>query len=289
MAVEALSYFGVSVDNREDWLKFGIEVLGLMPAGGENGGNRLRADHRDWRIDVAKGEADDISFAGLEVAGQAALDHMHRHLLNQGIDVSPGDKGLAANRGVVDLIICKDPDGLDIEIFHGASERFETPFRSPRGVDHFVMGDQGLGHIVLGCNDIGASRRFYADGLGFRLTDVIRMEIGGGCLELEFYHCNPRHHTLALVPVLAGKRLRHFMLQVDSMNEVGFALDRAVAAGAPIAATLGRHTNDHMISFYANTPAGFEVEFGYGARTIDEESWHTALHHAPSTWGHKRG
>ena len=291
MAIEALSYFGVSVQDPGAWMTFGTDVLGLMVA---DEAHRLRADQRAWRIDVRESEADDISFAGFEVADQAALDRMQQHLRGHGIDVASGDEGLADDRGVVDLITCKDPDGLVIEIFHGASERFEKPFNSPQGVDQFVMGDQGLGHIVIGCSDVDATRRFYADGLGFRLSDVIRMTMGGGGggggrLELEFYHCNPRHHTLALVPVLSGKRLRHFMLQVKNMNDVGFALDRALAAGTPIAATLGRHTNDHMISFYANTPAGFEVEFGYGARTVDEETWRTALYHAPSTWGHQRG
>ncbi len=290
MAVQALSYFGVSVKRLDNWMKFGTDVLGLMVADDGDGANRLRADHRAWRIAANQGEEDDIAFAGFEVADATALARIHQHLLSQNIEVIAGKPDLAADRGVIDLILCQDPDGLDIEIFHGAAERFEKPFLSPQGVQGFVMADQGLGHIVLGTNDIAATRRFYMDGLGFRLSDVIRMEIpSAGPLELEFYHCNPRHHTLALVPVRTGKRLRHFMLQAKSMDDVGFAHDRVLAAGAPVAATLGRHTNDHMISFYAQTPAGFEVEFGYGARTVDDDNWHVALHHKPSTWGHKRG
>jgi biphenyl-2,3-diol 1,2-dioxygenase len=83
--------------------------------------------------------------------------------------------------------------------------------------------------------------------------------------DMEFFHCNPRHHTLALVPLPAPKQLHHFMLQAQSIDDVGFALERAGAAKVPITATLGRHTNDHMVSFYARTPSGFDVEFGYGA------------------------
>ena len=116
---------------------------------------------------------------------------------------------------------------------------------------------------------------------------MIDMETDPGqSLELTFLHCNPRHHTIALVPAPAPKRLDHFMLQVDSMEDVGLAYDRAERMGVRIAGSLGRHTNDRMFSFYAHTPSGFQVEFGWGGRTIDE-NWTVVRHKAPSTWGHK--
>jgi hypothetical protein len=84
------------------------------------------------------------------------------------------------------------------------------------------------------------------------------------------------------------KRLHHFMIQTPSLDAVGFALERAGAAGAPITASLGRHTNDQMVSFYSRSPAGFEVEFGYGALEVDDATWRVTRHDKPSSWGHKR-
>jgi hypothetical protein len=55
-----------------------------------------------------------------------------------------------------------------------------------------------------------------------------------------------------------------------------------------IASTLGRHTNDHMLSFYMRSPSGFEIEYGWGGREIDDASWHVQKHHAPAIWGHRR-
>ena len=106
---------------------------------------------------------------------------------------------------------------------------------------------------------------------------------------MEFFHCNERHHTLALVPARRPRSIFHFMLQAASLDDVGFAFDRVQASGGKITATLGRHTNDHMFSFYAATPGGIEVEFGHGARTVDPTTWRESLHHKPSMWGHKRG
>lgn len=289
VSVSALGYMGVAVADPSEWMRFGTQVLGLMPAAADDGMNRLRVDQRSWRIAASQGPQNDISFAGFEVSNDDDLTRMQAQLERFGVDVTVDDGALAADRGVTRLICCKDPDGLDIEIFHGAAERFETPFNSPRAVSGFVTGDQGLGHIVLGAEEIDATRAFYVEALGFQRSDVIRMEIrDAGQIELEFYHCNARHHTLALLPFRPARRLRHFMLQSLTLDDVGFTLDRVMADGAKLTATLGRHTNDHMISFYALTPPGIEIEFGFGARTVDDATWQTALHHSPSIWGHKR-
>ena len=36
---------------------------------------------------------------------------------------------------------------------------------------------------------------------------------------------------------------------------------------------LGKHTNDHMVSFYSRSPSGFDVEFGYDGLLVDEATW----------------
>lgn len=50
---------------------------------------------------------------------------------------------------------------------------------------------------------------------------------------------------------------------------------------------LGRHTNDHMTSFYMKTPSGFDVEYGWGARTVDDTTWQVQRHENGSIWGHR--
>jgi biphenyl-2,3-diol 1,2-dioxygenase len=118
-------------------------------------------------------------------------------------------------------------------------------------------------------------------------VDLARARLDGAVfVELVFLHCNPRHHTLALVPGPMPKRLNHLMLQVDSMDDVGLAHDRAGRLGVRISDGLGRHTNDHMFSFYADTPSGFQVEFGWGGRTIDS-NWTVVRHKAQRIWGHR--
>jgi 2,3-dihydroxybiphenyl 1,2-dioxygenase len=286
MSIGSLGYLGFQVKDAAAWDAFATGVLGLMP--GEAAG-RYRVDNLAWRIAVEAGESDDLAYVGFEVAGPAELDAMRAKLAEAGVAVGNGDPALVAERGVLGLITCQDPDGLAVEVFYGPTVRSERPFASPAGVGAFVTGDQGLGHVVLGTKDMDAARRFYQDILGFRLSDIIRMKAGPQfSFDMEFFHCNPRHHTLALMPIPTPKRLHHFMLQTPSLDAVGLALERAGAAGATITSSLGRHTNDQMVSFYARTPAGFEVEFGYGAIEVDDATWRVGRHDKPSIWGHKR-
>jgi 2,3-dihydroxybiphenyl 1,2-dioxygenase len=289
MSIESLGYLGLQVKDQNAWGVFATHVLGVMPAEPAAGAARFRLDEEAWRVALETGEADDVAYLGFEVAGAAELDAVARRLAEGGVAVGNGDPALLAERGVFGLVTCQDPDGLPVEIYYGATLRTETPFASPAGVAGFVTGGQGLGHVVLSTSDIAAARHFYQDLLGFRLSDTIRMRTGANAsFEMEFYHCNPRHHTLALLPVPTPKRLHHFMLQVPTLDAVGFALERAQKAGTPIAQTLGRHTNDQMVSFYARTPSGFEVEFGFGALEVDDATWRVTRHDKPSSWGHKR-
>jgi len=288
MSIASLGYVGFKVSDLTAWETFATQILGLMPAEAPEGTLRFRTDAFAWRIAIEPGPEDDIAYAGFEVAGADALASVAARLTAAGFAAEAGDEDLVKLRGVTALIRCQDPQGLPIEVYYGPTERWETPFVSPAAVSGFVTGDQGLGHIVLTAGDMPAARRFYGEALGFQLSDIIRMQLSPQfAMELEFYHCNPRHHTLALVPLPIPKRLNHFMLQAASLDDVGFALDRVAAHPVPLANTLGKHTNDHMVSFYARTPSGFEVEFGWGAREVDA-AWRVARHDKTSLWGHKR-
>jgi hypothetical protein len=110
-------------------------------------------------------------------------------------------------------------------------------------------------------------------------------EVYGYHADILFFHANPRHHSLALGGA-DRKRIHHFMLEARTMDEVGLALDRTLKAGLRIMHTLGRHPNDRMFSFYARTPSGFNFEFGWGARDVDDATWQPTTHHRISEWGH---
>jgi len=102
----------------------------------------------------------------------------------------------------------------------------------------------------------------------------------------RFLGCNPRHHCLALAPVPAAAGIVHLMIEVAALDDVGAALDRCARRGAPVSGTLGRHANDHMVSFYVRTPGGFDIEYGTDGRLVDDATWISRESTAVSLWGH---
>jgi 3,4-dihydroxy-9,10-secoandrosta-1,3,5(10)-triene-9,17-dione 4,5-dioxygenase len=107
---------------------------------------------------------------------------------------------------------------------------------------------------------------------------------------LHFMHVdNPRHHSLALYedPNDNPSGCVHAMVEVTDVDEVGYCLDRVNAAGIPVVSSLGRHTNDRMLSFYMATPAGFAMEFGCEGLQMDWDGYTPTVSTLPSLWGHK--
>jgi 2,3-dihydroxybiphenyl 1,2-dioxygenase len=283
--VQALGYLEIGVSSLSDWRKFALDVLGVECV---DAGNALllRYDAACWRIRLVETGEDDIRCAGFEVNSAAALDGLLARLDAQGVEVREASTAEAEARGVTRLWVCKDPFDVRIELYVG-NRSASAPFVSPQGVSGFLTGEQGLGHMVLAGGQAAQAEAFYVQGLGFLLSDHIVLGPPGRQLTLTFLHCNRRHHTLAIAPVPSPRRLNHIMLQVASLDDVGHGLDRAQRAGVEISSTLGKHTNDEMVSFYMRTPSGFDVEYGCGGVEIDDSTWQPATHHATSFWGHK--
>ena len=281
--IKSFSYVGFSSPDAAAWQTFGPDILGLEVAETSNDGTvRLRMDDAAWRISVREGEANRLDYVGWDVGDASALADAVSSLQGNGFEVHAGDTALAEDRGVAELAWFEDPFGFRHELSYG-QKAGRTAFNSPQGVSGFVTGENGLGHLVLMVPDFQAATEFFRDTLGFRHSDDIEAGI-----KVRFFHCNPRHHTLAISEIPGHRGVHHLMLEVSSVDDVGHAYDRAVDAGAPMAMTLGRHPNDQMTSFYVRTPSGFEVEFGSGGRLMDMGVEEAPGHYdALSIWGHK--
>lgn len=285
--VIALGYIVVESARAARWDAFGAEVLGAQPSW-ESEELRLRFDDRPYRIIVAPGTEDRVRAVGWQVGDGEALEQIEKRLRSAQIDVQSASEAEAFRRGVGGLLRLRDPSGNGLEIFHSPLLA-NTRFVSPVGVERFVTGDLGFGHVVLPAEAFEETAAFYTRLLGFRLSDRMRLganEEGAGGMRLQFYHCNPRHHSLALMEAPSPVGLVHFMIEVPTLDEVGYALDRCRRAEVPLSATLGRHTNDRMISFYMKTPSGFDVEFGCGGLRLDLERVSTSEITSVSDWGH---
>lgn len=273
-----LGFLCFEVSDLGAWHTFLTETLGLTDAGGQ----RYRMDGHAWRIQLTEGPLDDLLTVGWELDTPEALRARLGALRAADIEVKEADP---TARGATHRFTCTDPAGIPVELVCGL-ERASAPFVSPVVQGGFVADALGLGHLVLSAPDPAESARFYADLLGFRLSDRIQTTFYGHAVDLAFYHANPRHHSLAFGGP-QRKRVNHFLLEVKHLDEVGLAYDRCIRAGRRIMLTLGRHPNDRMLSFYAMTPSRFQFELGWGGRQVDPDTHDgDEVYTQISEWGH---
>jgi len=287
MAVSAVSYLGFNATDIDEWRTFGTDILGLMettnPPGADDDSLFLRMDDRSYRISIHKEDEPGLRHLGLECLNAKEMAATISGLEAAGTTVTALDAEAAAARGVLEVVTFNDPAGNCVELSH--TPVFDhAPFASPAGVSGFVTGDMGLGHLVLLAAPYKETFEFYTDLLGFLQSDIMKV---GTDVHIDFLHCNPRHHSLALGDAHGMNAVAHFMIEANTVDDVGYALDRFRDNGVPLSMGLGRHGNDFMLSFYGKTPSGFDVEYGTGGRLVDDSNWKTTEIPIPSMWGHR--
>ena len=269
------------------------DVVGLMP--GEptsQGASTWRVDGKTQRVVIKQGLANDATCIGFEATSREAFDATVARLRGLGLQAVSGTDSEKRERRVSELIRVPAPWGVDVEIVMGLEEA-ATPFTSYVFPEGFITQDQGFGHFVFGVagtDTYEASRRFAMEGLGLKLSDWLRMPMGPVELNVSFFHCNARHHSLAVAQIPApavAQKLHHINFEVAKVAAVGQAYDRALTAATPLANTIGQHENDGMVSFYSIGPDGWQVEIGATGRQITD-TWNDAREYSRiSLWGHQ--
>ena len=290
--IRSLGYLRIGATDIAAWREYGLKVLGMVEGSGDTeGALYLRMDDYPARLVIVPAEHDRLIEAGWECGDAEGLQEIRNRLEVEGVPYKEATAAELADRRVHEMIRFSDPSGNCLEVFHGVALEHRRVV-SPYG-HTFVTGEQGLGHVVLSTRDDVEALHFYRDVLGFKLRDSMRMPpllVGrpadGEPPWLRFFGCNPRHHSLAFLPMPTPSGIVHLMVEVGNSDDVGLCLDRALRRKVPMSATLGRHVNDLMLSFYMKTPGGFDVEFGCEGRQVADEDWIVRESTAVSLWGH---
>ena len=284
LLVSRLAYLGVATTDMPAWDRYARAVLGVHVDKRPGGQLRLRLDAMQCRMLIEPARSDGASCFGWEVADGLDLDAAAARLEAVGVETRRGDVAECDERAVGEFLWFRDPLGNRVEICRDqkiapASE----PLRFSRPLGGFKTGRLGLGHVVLMHRAVDEARRFYTEVIGMRLSDYTERPF-----DAQFFHVNARHHSFAIIRN-QREGLHHLMLELLELDDVGQTYDLLDVEQVRLGATLGRHTNDHMTSFYMFTPSGFMIEYGWGGRDIDIEDWTPEkMDCGPSFWGHDR-
>ena len=289
MKVAALGYVRLQMRDLEEWRKFGEEVLGFAAATADDGSVRLKMDAAPFRYLIEQGDADRFTASGWECRSEADYERFLKVLDSAGALVGEGGAPEAEARRTARVAFATDPSGNAFELCW--SRAADSPFTSPIAGLEFITDPMGLGHVVLPAPEFAATVAFYQDLLGFRLSDDLTLPppaAGAPEQRLNFLHAdNPRHHSLGLYNYPAPNGIVHIMAEANSLDSVGLCLDRVKAAELPVVASLGRHFNDSMVSFYFLAPGGIPMEFGYDGQQYDWTNFEPTQGAVADLWGHE--
>jgi catechol-2,3-dioxygenase len=156
--------------------------------------------------------------------------------------------------------------------------RYNTPGRPVRGTARSEgIGRTGpvrprkLGHVVIGSLDQPRTQRFFVDGIGFLVSDVIKDRAA-------FLRCSTDHHNL-LVQSAPARFFHHSSWEVDDVDEVGRGASAMIEADpARHVWGLGRHHVGSNFFWYLRDPAGNFSEYYSDLDCIlDDQLWQPSV------------
>lgn len=292
MGVANLGYVILQMKDPSGWAKFAENVLGFTNAERDDakGAQFLRMDEAPFRYMILQGDSDKFIAGGYDLGSEIRFVNLVETLRAHGVDVIEGASDEARRRSAKAYACFQDPSGNWVEIFHGRDKN--APFTAGHGIDGFNTGEMGLGHMVLPAPNNDETIEFYLNVMGFEVSDDLTLPaFAEGMPEQRVYFMhadNPRHHTLGLYNFPNPTGVIHLMAEMNNIDEVGLCMDRVKAAGLHIFASLGRHANDDMVSFYFFAPGGIGFEVGYDGKTVKDWSKYTATKSTiGDIWGHE--
>jgi len=250
---------------------------------------RFRLDDNECRVLLRRGPAEDVAALGWHLDGDATFDEISSRVADAAVPAAEGSEEEAKLRGVERFLRFPGPKGLAQEIYTSART---APLTLDIPGSGFVTGAAGMGHVALTTTRPHLVRGYYNHVFDARLSDYIDETISGMKFKIRFLRVNERHHSVAIASVNAlpinpiRTRVQHVNVQVATLDDMLASYRRVKDLGFTMALSVGQHTNDKELSYYAQTPSGFEWEVGWNPIVVDENTWKPTTHQGISIWGH---
>ncbi|OBH37310.1 extradiol ring-cleavage dioxygenase [Mycobacterium sp. E342] len=285
-----LGYVVIETQKISDWKRFGRDAIGMHLDEMAPETARFRLDDDECRVLLRRGPAEDVVALGWQLDGHATFEEISRRVAGRGVPNAEGSDEEAKLRGVERFLRFPGPNGLGQEIYTTARTA-PLPLDIPGS--GFVTGAGGMGHVALTSKKPHEVRGYYNHVFDARLSDYIDETISGMRFKIRFLRVNERHHSVAIASVNAlpinpiRTRVQHVNVQVATLDDMVSSYQRVKELGFEMALSVGQHTNDKELSYYAATPSGFEWEVGWNPIVVDEATWSPTTHQGISIWGHR--
>ncbi|MFE3165437.1 VOC family protein [Streptomyces sp. NPDC059224] len=207
------------------------------------------------REDAAK-RVDLIAFAA---ENSSEVDALAQRLGSAGVRLATEPGSMATPGGGYGFRFF-DPDGRLIEVSSDVEQR------ASRALEPRESIPQKLSHVVINSPDVQATKRFYEQHLGFRLSDWLEDRM---C----FMRVREDHHILAIGQG-PHTSLNHVSFEMRGIDEFMRGTGRLIRQGKEPVWGPGRHSAGDNTFTYFTDPVGNVVEYTTELERIeDDETW----------------
>jgi len=277
-----LRHVDLAIPDYDRQLAFYTDVWGLTKVADDTGISFLAAEGSPERyiLRLRKDEDKRLDLVSFGAATNADVDALAEQLIAKGVRLAAEPGALGTEGGGYGLRFF-DLAGRTIEVSAGVE------VREHRRVEEKESIPVRLSHVVLNGTDPDRTARWYADTLGFRLTDTLAgPEMG---TVMNFMRCNPRHHSVAFArgPHVS---LHHISFEMRGIDEFMRGSGRVIRSGAKLVWGQGRHLAGNNTYSYFLDPQNNTIEYTTELEELDEDSWHPHVYdmHDPAVqdqWG----
>jgi len=212
-------------------------------------------------IMISEGPNRKLGFGAFTYSTAAELRALHQRLRQAGVSLHESPCPVLA-----DGFSVVDPDGNRLVFGVAPLPRGAVP-ESPTA---------RLQHLVVATDEMEPMLDFYADTLGFEISDRVVDEDGD--LRACFVHSDDEHHSFAFFKA-PTKRLDHHSYECGEWNLIRDWADHMAGFDIPLKWGPGRHGPGNNLFFMVNDPDGNWVELSAELETITPER-------QPGMWPH---
>lgn len=268
MALNCLSAVTIGVPNVDETRSYYVE-FGLEPESDDwlstrDGGRQLRIVHAPRRclieLGIGADDQDDIARIA-ERLGRIGIPSERLPHLVSAVEPATGARITVAVRRRIVQPAAPPP------VTNGPGRCYRIGQRAPGVRRAGRVRPRKLGHAVVGTTEVHVTQRFFVEGLGFKVSDVIP-DMGA------FLRCSTDHHNV-LVMRAPVSFLHHTSWQVDDIDEVGRGATAMLGADPSRHVWgLGRHYAGSNFFWYLKDPAGNFSEYYSDMDYIpDDQLW----------------
>jgi catechol 2,3-dioxygenase-like lactoylglutathione lyase family enzyme len=258
---------------------FGLEQGAAGGFATTDGGEQLRIEHAATRrlraVEIGVDDAEDLERVARDLARFGVATE-------RGADALSAVEPVTGVRATLRVMAHLVQDPVPATPYNGPGRVDRPDTRAPGIEREGRVRPRKLGHVVLGSADEEATRGFFTDGLGLKVSDSVP-----GLA--TFLRCSTDHHNI-LVQKAPVNFLHHTAWEVDDIDEVGRGAQQMLEDHPERHVWgLGRHHIGSNFFWYLKDPAGnFSEYYSDLDEIIDDQLWKPEVVHGARgiySWG----